>query len=113
MILCAPLGDSVVAVCGTRGLTVRPAVLSEEDGEVIVVCIVDVLDGNEVGCERTAIKSSCFSITKCVIIHSEISINVARRVITVSRKLRWEELGVSLSGSIMSSFMTAVPAKKS
>jgi poly-beta-hydroxyalkanoate depolymerase len=113
MILCAPLGNSVAGVCGAVVPIICAAPLGEEDGDVAVPRTVDVLEADEVDRERKVTKFSCLSVTKRVIIHSEISINVARRVITVSRKLRWEELGVSFSGSIKSSSMTAVPATKS
>ena len=113
MILCAPWGDSAVSVCGTVLLTILAAGIGEEDEAAAVDCETGVLEDDEVDCEREATKSSFRSASKRVIVHSEIAINVARRVITVSRKLRWEELGVSFSGSIKSSSMTAVPATKS
>jgi poly-beta-hydroxyalkanoate depolymerase len=113
MILCAPLGDLAVTVCGAVVLIICAATLGDEDGGVAVPRTMGVLEGDEVDREKEATNSSCLSVTKRVIVHSEKSINVARRVITVSRKLRWEELGVSLPGSIKSSSMTAVPATKS
>ena len=57
IILCVPLGDSVVTGCGMMVLTIRSAALSEEDGEVSVVPKTGVFEGVEGDPEKKATKS--------------------------------------------------------